>query len=120
MAVLCGPVARSRRQQWETFKTDRIMANMESRPTAPQGEERDAIKQHEKETGGRAGKWLRRAQAIVGIRTPGVRKRQGMCEAAERKARREMPYVDGPEAEDPHRAKASRGAKDAPRHDVHS
>lgn len=69
-----------------------IMANGKdnTRPSGDPG--KAAPKEH-----GRIGKWIRRAQAIVGVRTPGVRKRRGMCEAAERKARRELPPTAGPD-----------------------
>lgn len=77
------------------------MANKENKPNSPQGQEPDAVKQPEQERHHRMETWFRRAQAIVGIRTPGTRRRQGMCEAAERKARREMPAADHPETEDP-------------------
>lgn len=77
------------------------MANKDDKPKVPQGQERDAAMQPGQEEGRhRIQKWLRRAQAIVGIRTPGTRRRQGMCEAAERKARREMPAADHPGTED--------------------
>lgn len=96
------------------------MANQEDKSKTPQGEKHDVVDQQEGAARNRARKWLRRAQAIVGIRTPGTRKRQGMCEAAERKARREMPYVDYPESVDEDAPEAHRTDRDARKSDVQS
>ncbi|MCO6482389.1 MAG: hypothetical protein J5I62_06305 [Flavobacteriales bacterium] len=66
------------------------MANEQDKSISAENRGGDAANEPGRGGGAQLRKWLLRAQAIVGVRTPGVGRRHGMSEAAERKARREM------------------------------